>query len=510
MANRRHLEILRKGVEAWNKWREENRDIDPDLSYATLNHTNLSYANLSYANLSHAKLNYTNLGYANLVGVKLIETKLIKANLNYANLSHANEFETKPIKVNFSYASLFEANLSYANFTNTNFSYANFANTNFSYANLLEANLSYANLNRASFIETDLRRAKFIQASLTAVNFMGQNLIETNLSGAKLIAAQALYTDFEKATLTGACIKDWNINTKTNLKNIVCDHIYLDFILNEEEDKYIFSDRRPHQKDKYFEPGDFETLVRKAQETVDLIFSDGIDWKAFFQAFQELKEQYRDENLSIQGMDRKTGGAFVIRLEVNSGANKAEIQKSIETKYKRAFKIRVQQYRKELNWKDEQIEIYKQQNTNLWEIVKLKANEPVNMTQNIQGDWIMSGNNYNQSGNFGIGHMSGGEIKESAKIAGVINEVQQKQSLAEAATEIQQLLNQLSQTDSPEEAEQKVAEDLANKAKQDPSFKEKLKNWSLSITGKGAETAVVESIKEGVKRVIPMAITLLV
>jgi hypothetical protein len=47
---------------------------------------------------------------------------------------------------------------------------------------------------------------------------------------------------------------------------------------------------------------------------------------------------------------------------------------------------------------------------------------------------------------------------------------EQKQSLAEAATEIQQLLDQLSQTYSPEEAEQKVAEKLANKAKQDPSF----------------------------------------
>jgi DNA-binding Lrp family transcriptional regulator len=47
-----------------------------------------------------------------------------------------------------------------------------------------------------------------------------------------------------------------------------------------------------------------------------------------------------------------------------------------------------------------------------------------------------------QSGNFGIGHMSGGEIQSGAKVAGVINEAQQ-QDLAQAAAEIQKLLEQL-------------------------------------------------------------------
>ncbi len=42
-----------------------------------------------------------------------------------------------------------------------------------------------------------------------------------------------------------------------------------------------------------------------------------------------------------------------------------------------------------------------------------------------------------------MGSMSGGEIKGNAKIAGEINEAE-KQNLADAATEIQQLLEQLS------------------------------------------------------------------
>lgn len=60
---------------------------------------------------------------------------------------------------------------------------------------------------------------------------------------------------------------------------------------------------------------------------------------------------------------------------------------------------------------------------------------------NVSGGQVY-GNYYEQSGNFGIGHMSGGTIQSGAKIAGVINEAQQ-QNLAEAAAQIQQLLEQL-------------------------------------------------------------------
>ncbi len=54
-------------------------------------------------------------------------------------------------------------------------------------------------------------------------------------------------------------------------------------------------------------------------------------------------------------------------------------------------------------------------------------------------------NEYEQKGNFGIGHMSGGEIKGNAKVAVVINEAEE-QDLAEAAAKIQALLEQLSET----------------------------------------------------------------
>jgi uncharacterized protein YjbI with pentapeptide repeats len=49
MANDKHVARLKKGVRAWNAWREKNRDISPDLSGADLNGTHLRGANLSEA-----------------------------------------------------------------------------------------------------------------------------------------------------------------------------------------------------------------------------------------------------------------------------------------------------------------------------------------------------------------------------------------------------------------------------------------------------------------------------
>ncbi|MGD0073319.1 MAG: ion channel [Candidatus Binataceae bacterium] len=54
MANPEHLAKLKEGVEAWNKWRKENPEIDPELDDADLQGADLSVANLQGANLADA------------------------------------------------------------------------------------------------------------------------------------------------------------------------------------------------------------------------------------------------------------------------------------------------------------------------------------------------------------------------------------------------------------------------------------------------------------------------
>lgn len=55
------------------------------------------------------------------------------------------------------------------------------------------------------------------------------------------------------------------------------------------------------------------------------------------------------------------------------------------------------------------------------------------------------GDTYNQSGQFGIGHQSGGLISGDAKIAGVINESDQH-NLSQVILEVQQIIEPLSQS----------------------------------------------------------------
>jgi hypothetical protein len=100
MANEDHIAQLKKGVDAWNAWRKDNRDIRPNLSGADLSGANLSdtdlieailhKADLSRAILSNAILAGANLSGANLSGADLNCAILVGANLRMANLAGAN------------------------------------------------------------------------------------------------------------------------------------------------------------------------------------------------------------------------------------------------------------------------------------------------------------------------------------------------------------------------------------------------------------------------------------
>ncbi len=51
MANPKHLDVCKQGVEAWNRWREDNPETQPDLSDAELRGIELREANFGDANL---------------------------------------------------------------------------------------------------------------------------------------------------------------------------------------------------------------------------------------------------------------------------------------------------------------------------------------------------------------------------------------------------------------------------------------------------------------------------
>ena len=89
MANPEHLKVLKQGVEVWNRWREQNPEIRPDLAQADLREANLGLANLSGANLRRTYLYRANLRGADLSGANLLLADLLHADLSEADLKEA-------------------------------------------------------------------------------------------------------------------------------------------------------------------------------------------------------------------------------------------------------------------------------------------------------------------------------------------------------------------------------------------------------------------------------------
>jgi uncharacterized protein YjbI with pentapeptide repeats len=90
MANQEHLDILEKGVEAWNEWREASPTVVPDLMSADLEGANLRGANLDGADLKFANLNYSSLIDASFDTADLFGAFLIGANLGRAPVKSAD------------------------------------------------------------------------------------------------------------------------------------------------------------------------------------------------------------------------------------------------------------------------------------------------------------------------------------------------------------------------------------------------------------------------------------
>jgi hypothetical protein len=89
-----------------------------------------------------------------------------------------------------------------------------------------------------------------------------------------------------------------------------------------------------------------------------------------------LRSLYNSDRLQIQALEQKSGSAFAVRLEVPPEIDKSAIEIRAKELYDRQLQLLEARYREELHLNDEEIEIYKQQSTNLLEIVKLQASSP--------------------------------------------------------------------------------------------------------------------------------------
>lgn len=149
MADPQHLTRLKKGVANWNKWREQNPTIRPELSGAKLSFADLSnFANPSGAYLGRVGLKDANLRYANLSFADLSGVDLRNANLSFADLSAVD---------------LKDAHLQYAGLIGVDLKDANLYRANLSGAILYGADLSVARVRETQFTALDLRSTKGLE-----------------------------------------------------------------------------------------------------------------------------------------------------------------------------------------------------------------------------------------------------------------------------------------------------------------------------------------------------------
>jgi len=201
MVNQEHLDILKQGVDEWNRWRKEYYDLIPDLSQA-----DLSGANLARVDLSRTNLNNANLNNANLVEATLELTELVNAQLSEANLCEASLCDA-----NLSGANLREAYIDGAGLDGTNLEGADLSETEMNWVHVLKANLSKANLRNAILRDaiiwkSDLSSVNLSGADLSNANLNETNLSEANLNGANLSNANLSGTNLSRADLTGCLI----------------------------------------------------------------------------------------------------------------------------------------------------------------------------------------------------------------------------------------------------------------------------------------------------------------
>ncbi len=193
MANPEHLKILKQGVEVWNRWREENPEVAPDL-----NEVNLPKADLFDVNFSNTKLNYADLNLADLSGANISNASLVMADLSRANLTRAELSNTA-----FAFANLNGANLIGAKMGGTDMSIANLCGANLSGANLTGANLSSADFSLASLVGAELSGADF-----TGANLMGANLIAANLNGVRFVRTNLVNARLQNVNIYGISVWD--------------------------------------------------------------------------------------------------------------------------------------------------------------------------------------------------------------------------------------------------------------------------------------------------------------
>ncbi|RCJ40083.1 hypothetical protein A6770_38340 [Nostoc minutum NIES-26] len=288
---------------------------------------------------------------------------------------------------------------------------------NFDGIKLRGINLHGANLADASFIGTDLSEA---------------NLQDADLSRAKLVQTQLDGTDFTGATLTGAYIEDWGVTHDTNFDGVRCEYVYMRLPTKENPDPL----RKPDNRQEVFADGEFGDFIKPIFDTLDLYHNQGVDPRAIAISFKQLVNKHPDAELEIVALEKRSENNFLLRAKTVPTANKSQLSAEYFELYNKLKALP----------KEDLIFLLAQQDGQIQSLeVAFKAvNQGLIAVSETPRRVV---NNYLQQAQI-AGGLVNADTVTAGQIGGNITNYnpEQKQNLAQAAADIQQLLNQLSQS----------------------------------------------------------------
>jgi uncharacterized protein YjbI with pentapeptide repeats len=325
------------------------------------------------------------------------------------------------------------------------------------------------NLRGAYLQGADLRRLNFTDADLSGSDFKS-----ADVRGAILARANMTGVDFSDANLTGICIQDWNVNRETLFTNVLCDYIYRK--LDEQAEP---TDRYP--LDRNFDEREFESLYQEVENVVELVFKEGVNWRAFAFTLQKLQLEDEGLGLELKGIEKR-GDLWIVKVTHDENVSTSVVEQHLGTAYDRLQQL--------LSSKEQQI-------AKLLDIASDQAETMKSLSkQSFGNNFFISGSTITNLA--GSGQI---EYREAAdRVRSIVT------NRAEASPTMQQLFSQMSAQNVATTAatqQELMQQILLSEAEQDPAFRQFLLEQGQQVMGSLPNGEIAIALQNAIAQLKP-------
>jgi predicted SnoaL-like aldol condensation-catalyzing enzyme len=289
-------------------------------------------------------------------------------------------------------------------------------------------------------------------------DFSSQNLRGCSFKGQNLEGANFSYADIRGADFTAANLRSTNFShAQAGLQR-------------------GYSLRKPDNLKEVFADGEFGDFIQPIFDTLDLYHNQGVDPRAIAIFFKQLAENHPDAELEIVAMEKRGQDKFLLRAKTAATADKSQLSAEYFDSYNQLKGLPEGEIKLLLAEKDNQIRRLENmvmtalERPSFYSTTQIQKANTVNqdqgsINQNVNNSQIGGGmqaaqgnNNQQNMSNetyrtkYDQSHANIGGFVDTAQSGSQqifnqnISQSEQKQTLAEAAAEIQALLEQLSQS----------------------------------------------------------------